>query len=111
MVLNIWPPVSGVWGCCRGRRLHEMLDDHGLDGTPCGPHSPFRKLAETNGKIILLGCGLRPNTTMHALEEIADPPYLFGPSPCRKGSPKAVPLSRMSAGKMTESYYKLICQT
>src|ERR1035437_5251842 len=43
--------------CAVGRRTHELLDDHGLDCTPCGPHSPFRKLAESNGKIVMLGCG------------------------------------------------------
>jgi aminoglycoside 3-N-acetyltransferase len=64
--------------CAVGRRTHELLDDHGLDCTPCGPHSPFRKIAETNGKIVLLGCGLKPNTTMHALEEYVEPPYLYG---------------------------------
>ena len=26
----------------------------------------------------MLGCGLRPMTTMHAVEEIAEAPYLFG---------------------------------
>ena len=26
----------------------------------------------------MLGCGLRPNTTMHAIEEYIQPPYLFG---------------------------------
>ena len=66
--------------CAIGRRTHELLDDHGLDFTPCGIHSPFRKLAETNGKIVMLGCGLKPNTTIHALEESANPPYLYGPS-------------------------------
>ena len=43
-------------------------------------HSPFRKVAETNGKIVMLGCGLKSNTTMHALEEYVEPPYLYGPS-------------------------------
>ncbi len=28
----------------------------------------------------MLGCGLAPNTTMHALEECAQAPYLFGQS-------------------------------
>ena len=65
--------------CAIGKRTHELLDDHGLDFTPCGMHSPFRKVVETNGKIVMLGCGLRPNTTMHALEEYIEPPYLFGP--------------------------------
>ena len=31
------------------------------------------------GKILMIGCGLKPNTTMHAVEEYARPPYLFGP--------------------------------
>lgn len=66
--------------CAVGRRTHELLDDHGLDYTPCGPHSPFHKVAETNGKIVMLGCGLSPNTTIHALEEYVEPPYLYGPS-------------------------------
>jgi aminoglycoside 3-N-acetyltransferase len=66
--------------CAVGRRTHELLDDHGLDCTPCGRHSPFRKVAETNGKIVMLGCGLKPDTTMHALEEYVEPPYLFGPT-------------------------------
>lgn len=65
--------------CALGRRASELLDDHILDSTPCGGNSPFHKLAETNGKIVMLGCGLKPNTTMHALEEYVEPPYLFGP--------------------------------
>ena len=66
--------------CGAGRRVHELLDDHRLDSTPCGANSPFRKLAEIRGKIVMLGCGLRPNTSMHALEEYVEPPYLYGPS-------------------------------
>lgn len=65
--------------CVLGRRVLELLDGHELDSTPCGMHSPFRKLAETHGKIVMLGCGLGPNTTMHALEEYVEPPYLYGP--------------------------------
>ncbi|MEZ4833790.1 MAG: AAC(3) family N-acetyltransferase [Caldilineaceae bacterium] len=42
--------------------------------TPCGPHSPFHKLLHHGGKILMLGCGLKPNTTMHALEEPRRPP-------------------------------------
>ena len=66
--------------CAVGKHTHELLDDHRLDCTPCGVHSPFRKLAETNGKIVMLGCGLKPNTTMHTLEEYVEPPYLYGQS-------------------------------
>lgn len=66
--------------CAVGPRTQELLNDHILDSTPCGIHSPFRLMAETNGKIVMLGCGLTPNTTMHAIEEIADVPYVLGES-------------------------------
>jgi aminoglycoside 3-N-acetyltransferase len=66
--------------CAAGRRAVELLADHELDCTPCGPHSPFRRVVESGGRIVMLGCGLRPNTTMHALEEHVGPPYLFGGS-------------------------------
>jgi aminoglycoside 3-N-acetyltransferase len=65
--------VSGV-----GRRVEELLGDHQLDTTPCGPHSPFAKLPHIGGQVLFIGCGLRPNTSMHAIEEHVDPPYLYG---------------------------------
>lgn len=65
--------------CAVGPLAHELLDPHRLDHTPCGPNSPFRRLLDRDARIVMLGCGLRPNTTMHALEELVEPPYLFGP--------------------------------
>lgn len=29
--------------------------------------------------MLFIGCGTRPNTSMHAVEELSRPPYLFGP--------------------------------
>ncbi|HOJ11263.1 MAG TPA: AAC(3) family N-acetyltransferase [Clostridiales bacterium] len=63
--------------CGTGFCADEILKDHILDTTPCGPNSPFRKLPEYGGKILFLGCGLRPNTSMHGVEELAEAPYLF----------------------------------
>jgi len=74
-------PTHSVCGV--GPQTHDMLDDHIQDTTPCGPHSPFRKLRDAQapnglgGQVLMLGCGLRPNTSMHAIEELAMPPYLF----------------------------------
>lgn len=65
--------------CALGPRAQELLDDHWRDTTPCGPQSPLHKLLESHGKIIMLGCGLEPNTSMHALEEYVEPVYLYGP--------------------------------
>lgn len=70
-------PTHSVCGV--GAHIHELLDSHREDRTPCGPNSPFNKLFHMEGKILMLGCGLRPNTSMHAVEEYVVPPYLFGP--------------------------------
>jgi aminoglycoside 3-N-acetyltransferase len=64
--------------CGTGAQAHELLSGHENDTTPCGPNSPFHKLPHYNGQILFLGCGLRPNTSMHAIEELSKPPYLYG---------------------------------
>jgi aminoglycoside 3-N-acetyltransferase len=63
--------------CAVGTLSDEMLKPHVQDSTPCGPNSPFHRLPDFNGQILMLGCGLRPNTSMHAIEELVEPPYLF----------------------------------
>lgn len=69
-------PTHSVCGV--GKDAGELFREHPLDYTPCGPHSPLNRMIEMGAKIVMLGCGLRPNTTMHALEEYIVPPYLFG---------------------------------
>ena len=69
-------PTHSVCGV--GLRAGELLGEHHLDCTPCGPHSPFRRLREMGGQVVLLGCGMRPNTSIHGVEELVEPPYLFG---------------------------------
>lgn len=69
-------PTHSVCGV--GLRARELLSSQQLDDTPCGPHSPFRALRDTGGQIVMLGCGLAPNTSMHGVEEVAEAPYLFG---------------------------------
>ena len=64
--------------CGIGANVNDILGKHYLDRSPCGEHSPFRILTQLGGKIVMLGCGLRPNTTMHSLEELVVPAYLFG---------------------------------
>ncbi len=64
--------------CALGPLAAELLSGHELDSTPVGPHSPFARLPQVAGQILFLGCGMRPNTSMHGVEELAEPPYLFG---------------------------------
>jgi aminoglycoside 3-N-acetyltransferase len=70
-------PTHSVCGI--GHLAKELTAKQALDSTPCGPNSPFRLLPEIKGQILMLGCGLRPNTSMHAIEELVVPPYLFNP--------------------------------
>jgi aminoglycoside 3-N-acetyltransferase len=64
--------------CGVGQEVKGLFHDHLLDATPCGAHSPFNRGIDMGMKILMLGCGLRPLTIMHALEEYIIPPYLFG---------------------------------
>lgn len=68
-------PTHSVCGI--GPLAEELLSAHIQDTTPCGPNSPFHRLPDFDGKILMLGCGLRPNTSMHAIEELVTPSYLF----------------------------------
>ncbi|MEW6753243.1 MAG: AAC(3) family N-acetyltransferase [Candidatus Latescibacterota bacterium] len=68
-------PTHSVCGV--GPDVDVFLAAHHHDQTPCGPHSPYRRLRDAGGQILFLGCGLRPNTSMHGVEELVEPPYLF----------------------------------
>lgn len=59
----------------RGFKADEITRDHYLDNTPVGPNSPFMKLANMGGKILMLGDVNNHNTFMHGIEEIAGVPY------------------------------------
>lgn len=61
-----------------GKEAKSLTEFHKADNTPCGAKSPFSLLPDYEGKILMLGCGLKPNTSMHAIEEVIEPPYLFG---------------------------------
>lgn len=64
--------------CGSGPWASWILGRHHLDNTPCGPRSPFRALRDLRGAILFLGCGLSPDTSVHGIEELVEPPYLFG---------------------------------
>ncbi|MCW5701083.1 MAG: AAC(3) family N-acetyltransferase [Bradyrhizobium sp.] len=53
-----------------GPRADFYVAGHHLDPTPFGPHSPFRKLTEQNGSIIMLGVGLNSVTSFHVYEDL-----------------------------------------
>ena len=90
-------PTHSVCGV--GAEVEAFLGDHHLDRTPVGPNSPLRRLRDRGGQILMLGCGLRPNTSMHGIEETVEPPYLFGAEmTCRIVS---------AGGSETEEVYRM----
>ena len=60
-----------------GHLAREVTEGRLDDDPPICMHSPFRRLAEVSGKLLFLGCGVRPYTMMHGVEELVQPPYLF----------------------------------
>ena len=64
-------PVSAI-----GPRSEKLLRDHLRSRGPCGPESPWGKIAATEGRIVLLGVGQSCNTTLHVVEETTAP-YIF----------------------------------
>jgi aminoglycoside 3-N-acetyltransferase len=54
----------------RGAKAAAMLADHARATTPCGAYSPFAKLVEEHGKVLLLGTDIESMTLFHYLEEL-----------------------------------------
>ena len=59
-----------------GAQAEELTRDHDKCETNCGAGSPYQKLRDMGGKIILLGVDMNRNTTLHAIEDIMDSVYL-----------------------------------
>jgi len=78
-VKGVLRSLNPTHSCCAlGKNAEFVTSGHILDNTPCGKNSPFHRVMELNGKILFLGCGMNPNTSMHAIEELSNPDYLFG---------------------------------
>ena len=58
-----------------GARADFYTQGHEHCTTPCGEGSPYVKLMDNGGHILLLGCNQQSNTSLHALEELAEVPY------------------------------------
>ena len=54
---------------CYGYKQDWYAQGHENDRTPVGKNSPFHKLYEDGGKVLMLGCSLKPNTSFHGIEE------------------------------------------
>ena len=78
-VIRSMHPTHSVCGI--GKYAEEILKQHVDTDTPVGSKSPFALLPRYDGKILMLGCELRPNTSMHGVEELSNPWYLLKDEP------------------------------
>jgi aminoglycoside 3-N-acetyltransferase len=62
-----------------GLRAEELLDGHEYSMTPCGPDSPYGRLAAGGGYVLLLGVSHSANTTLHHVEELVGVSYHMQP--------------------------------
>lgn len=53
-----------------GKNADKYVYEHHLDKTPFGPHSPYYKLLENRGKLLLLGAKLNNLTFVHIIEDM-----------------------------------------
>jgi len=58
-----------------GPQAEFLTKDHLKSPTPCGPDSPYMRLAELDGKVVFLGVTLYCCTLLHTVEELAHSPY------------------------------------
>jgi aminoglycoside 3-N-acetyltransferase len=58
-----------------------LTEGHERSSTPCGDGTPYARLLERDGQILLLGVGLRNLTVFHTVEALADVPYLLKREP------------------------------
>lgn len=72
-------PTHSVAGI--GPKVDRLAEGHEDAATPCGVQSPYYRLAELGGYILLLGVGQESNTTLHTAEELAEVPYHLQPEP------------------------------
>lgn len=61
-----------------------LLEGHCDSPTPCGKDSPFIRLMERDGVLLLLGVGVNSITNVHAVEDARNVPYLSAIDPAHR---------------------------
>lgn len=59
----------------------DLIRDHQLADTPCGPGTPYHRLLERDGQILFIGVGLTSNTVFHTIEALCGLDYLLNDTP------------------------------
>jgi aminoglycoside 3-N-acetyltransferase len=62
-----------------GPRAEELCRGHELCETPCGPGTPYLRIAEGDSSVLMFGATMDKYTLYHTAEDAADVPYLYLP--------------------------------
>lgn len=73
-VLRSWYPVQSV--CAIGKHAEYITADHEKCTSGYGEGSPYSKIRDLGGKILLIGVDQDRNTFLHVIEDFADSSYL-----------------------------------
>lgn len=89
---------------CSGPGAEELIRDHESRETPCGPGTPYLKIAEGNASVLMFGASMESYTLYHTAEDSAEVPYLYMPqqftlrSRGDDGEVKEIPMWRQDMG-------------
>lgn len=94
-------PVHSI--AAAGAKAAQLTRDH-LATTTLGRYSPFHRLAEWGGFVMLLGCLHTSNSTIHVAESLAEVPFLYRSFPEGSDRTRAVcqPDGRVKRIELTE---------
>lgn len=67
---------------CAGPLAKEICADHDWAETPCGHGTPYEKLVQLDGAVLLFGATMDAYTLFHTAEDAAEVPYLYQPRRC-----------------------------
>lgn len=80
---------------CGGPAAEQFIEGHEACETPCGDGTPYMRLIEQDGSVLMFGATLDAYTLFHTAEDSAQVPYLY--------QPKQLALrSRMPSGEVKE---------
>lgn len=66
---------AAVWGA----KATALVRNHELADTPCGRPSPYQKLLDHDGRILMLGTGIMAMTFFHTVDELLESALPFTP--------------------------------
>jgi aminoglycoside 3-N-acetyltransferase len=89
---------------CSGPGAQQFVEGHETCETPCGHGTPYMRLVQQDGSVLMFGATLDAYTLFHTAEDAAQVPYLYLPkqltlrSKLPSGEVKQIPTWRQNMG-------------